>query len=292
MRAFFNQDTTGALLRSAIQIDPSRSPFVKGRLKIIIEGASLKDLLEQLKDINVNQKQTFKVIYVKNPDLLKSEEMSFSQRQAIVMDVALKINGNADLVSPDIVFGLMKIKGGWVFGIYKESTPIWHRHQEKPHHYSTALNTRVARAVVNIAVPNVKGLKVIDPCCGIGTVLIEGLSMGIDIIGSDLNPLVMKGARGNIAYFGYETEVRIKDIRDIKESFDVGIIDMPYNLCSVLSRKDQLQMLQSARAFANKVVVITVEPIDDQLVEAGFKIQDRCVVKKSKTFSRQIIVCQ
>ncbi|WP_218212210.1 TRM11 family methyltransferase, partial [Pseudomonas sp. 2822-15] len=140
--------------------------------------------------------------------------------------------------------------------------------------------------------PIIEQKKVVDPCCGIGTVLVEALSMGVDIKGSDLNPLVMKGASGNIAHFGYSTDVTIMNIKDIQEEYDVAIIDMPYNLCSVLDKQDQLEMLISARSFARKIVVITVESIDELITMSGFKITDRCNVKKGKTFTRQIIACE
>lgn len=87
----------------------------------------------------------------------------------------------------------MNINGRWIFGDYVEGESVWFRHQQKPNHYSTALSTRVARAVVNIAIPDPNGVKVIDPCCGIGTVLVESLSMGIDIVGSDNNPVILAG---------------------------------------------------------------------------------------------------
>ena len=49
-------------------------------------------------------------------------------------------------------------------------------------------------------------------------------------------------------------------------------------------------MLQSARTFAHRVVVITVEPIDEVLINAGFTIIDRAVAKKG-LFTREVIVC-
>src|SRR5690606_12520200 len=136
----------------------------------------------------------------------------------------------------------------------------------------------VARAVVNIAVPDPEGKKVIDPCCGIGTVLVEALSMGIDIIGSDHNPLVMKEARENISHFGLNGSVLLQDIRDVSGSYDVAIIDMPYNLCSVITADEKLEMLQSARGFSKKMVVVTVEQLDTIIEQAGFKIVDSCVI--------------
>lgn len=148
----------------------------------------------------------------------------------------------------------------------------------------------MARAVANIAIPNPRGIKAIDPCCGIGTVLVETLSMGMDIVGSDRNPLVLGGARENIAHFGLSGEVTLKDIRDVTDQYDVAIIDLPYNLCSVITPEEQTEMLQSARRFAKKVVVVTVEPIDEILLKVGFAIIDRAVVKKG-SFTREVIVC-
>lgn len=69
-------------------------------------------------------------------------------------------------------------------------------------------------------------------------------------------------------------------MQNITNHYDVAIIDLPYNLCSVLSPEEQLEMLQSARRFADKVVVVTVERVDEVLLEAGFEILDRGVAKK------------
>src|SRR6185369_6412097 len=96
---------------------------------------------------------------------------------------------------PERVFGIVIIGGRWYFGTYMESEAVWFHHVKKPRSYSTSLSTRVARAVANIAVPNPDGVKAIDPCCGIGTVVVEALSMGIDIVGRDINPLVVIGSR-------------------------------------------------------------------------------------------------
>ena len=148
----------------------------------------------------------------------------------------------------------------------------------------------MARALVNIAVPELTGVKVIDPCCGIGTVLVEALSMGVNITGSDYNPLVMKGIRNNLTHFGLSGPVFLRDIRDITEMYDVAIIDMPYNLCSVVSDKEKFEMLRCARRLVKKMVVVTTEDIDGILNEVGFEIADRCEATKGK-FIRQIIVC-
>ncbi|CEG26291.1 TRM11 family SAM-dependent methyltransferase [Bacillus sp. B-jedd] len=286
MRSFFGCDSQTGLLESRVKIDPSRSPFIKERVAVICQGNSFEELLEEVKILPAFE-VSFKLKYVKRAGMAKSPE----ERRSIEKELGLHIDGRADLHDPDRVFGVMNLTDGrWIFGDYVKSEPIWHHHQQKPHSYSTALNTRVARAVANIAIPKPEGIKAIDPCCGIGTVLVEALSMGIDIVGSDRNPLVLGGTRENIAHFGYSCEVKLKDMLDIVNHYDVAIIDMPYNLCSVISPEEQLKMLQSARQFAEKAVVVTVEPIDHILIEAGFSIMDRAVVRKG-AFEREVIVC-
>lgn len=270
-----------------MKIDPSRSPFIKERLTVIYEGQSLQHLIEQVAALQVTG-ATFKVVYVKNGG---SVDAGFEKRRAIEREIGLHINGIADIHHPKHLFGVMNVNGRWVFGDYIKSESVWFRHQQKPHSYSTALNTRVARAIVNIAIPVPSGIKAIDPCCGIGTVLVEALSMGIDIVGSDRNPLILGGARDNIAHFGLSGEVKLADIRNITNHYDVAIIDLPYNLCSVISPQEQLEILQCARRIAKKVVVVTVEFIDEILIIAGFTIFDRAVVKKG-SFNREVIVCK
>jgi tRNA G10 N-methylase Trm11 len=287
MRAFFGFDTKSAILESSLRINPSRSPFIKERLDVIYTGDRWEDIAEQVRSIEVPE-SSFKVIFVKNNEL---DKVGFQERRKIEREIGIEIPGEVDLIKPEFLFGIMKVKDGWAFGKYTKNEAIWFQHQKKPQMYSTALGTRVARSIVNIAAPNPDNIKVIDPCCGIGTVLVEALSMGIDIVGSDLNRIVVYGAQENIAYFGLEGEVSCKDVRDIVGSYDVAIIDMPYNLCSVITPQEQLEMLQSARMFAKKLVIITIEPIDSFIKEAGFEIIDRCVAQKS-LFMRQVIVCE
>ncbi|MCD8509557.1 MAG: RsmD family RNA methyltransferase [Bacillus sp. (in: Bacteria)] len=293
MRSFFQFHSDSKIVISSIPIDPSRSPFIKYRLDIMVEGKSLQEIIEQVPLLSVKESETYKIVFLKNPDLSNLEQPSLKERQEATRKIAEKLKGIPDLHKPDVSYGLLYTKGKWWFGLLIESKPIWHYHQKKPRNYSTALNTRLARAVVNIAVPIVNGVKVIDPCCGIGTVLIEALSMGIDITGSDINPLAVIGARENIVYFGYQdiVHIPIKDMRQINKRYDTAIVDMPYNLCSVLSVDEKLEIIKAAGRMANKIVFITVEKLDEHIKEANLSIVDRCTVKKGSHFQREVIVC-
>ncbi|PKG24788.1 RNA methyltransferase [Niallia nealsonii] len=288
MRSLFGFDTSSFVLESTKQINLGRSPFIKERIDIMYRGEYVEDLIQQANQLPINE-STFKVLFIENPD--KRGEIPFAERKKIAREIGLQLKGKVDLVEPQMFFAIMPVGKGWIFGQYEKSESVWLKTQQKPHQYSTALSTKVARAIINIAVPDINGVKAIDPCCGIGTVLIEALSMGIDIVGSDNNPLVTGNARENIAHFGYKGEVLLKDMRDIQEYYDTAVIDMPYNLCSVLPRETQMEMLASAHRFAKKVIIITIETIDSYIEEAGFIIKDRCTAKKG-SFSRQVLICE
>lgn len=290
MRSFFGFDTPSNVLKSTVEVDPSRSPFMKERLEIVYENESFDDLLKQVEQLEIGD-FTFKVICLNTIELNSTGKIGHPERRKIEREIGLRVNGEPDLEQPECLFGIVLVDGKWYFGRHLESEAIWFHHQKKPHMYSTALSTRVARTVANIAVPHPEGVRAIDPCCGIGTVLVEALSMGINITGRDINPLVVLGSRKNIAHFGLKGDVVIGPIAEVVDTYDVTIIDMPYNLFTHITAEGQLDILKQARRFSKKVVVVTIETIDSMITEANFTIIDRCVAKKG-TFSRQILVCE
>jgi tRNA G10 N-methylase Trm11 len=289
MRAFFGVEAPANIMKSIVAINPSRSPFIKERVEVMYQGDSLTEVLRQVEAIQLFD-ATFKVIFVKLNDLAPEHKISYGEQRAIERELGIHITGEADVHHPEYVFGIVTLGGRWYFGNYLKNTAVWLHHMKKPRNYSIALTTRLARAAANIAVPHPEGIQAIDPCCGIGTVLVEALSMGIDIIGRDINHFIVRGARENLAHFGLEGEVVVGAIANISAHYDVAIIDMPYNLFSTITTEEQFSILQHARRIASKVIVISIESIDDMIASAGLTIVDRGVAKKG-LFSRQVLVC-
>jgi tRNA G10 N-methylase Trm11 len=291
MRAFFGADAPPThILKSNVAIDPSRSPFIKERVEVIYQGSSLAEILQQVESVQLFG-TTFKVIFVKLNDLQPVDKISYEEQRAIERELGIHIMGEADVHHPQHIFGIVVLRGQWYFGNYLKNKAVWLHHMKKPRNYSIALTTRLARAAANIAVPKPLGVKAIDPCCGIGTVLVEALSMGIDIVGRDINHFIVRGARENLEHFGLAGEVVVGAIANISENYDVAIIDMPYNLFSTISVEEQLSILQHAHRIARKVVVISIDTIDEMITSAGLAIIDRGVAKKG-LFTRQILVCK
>jgi tRNA G10 N-methylase Trm11 len=284
LRSFFGFEPSESVFFSHIEIDPSRSPFIKERVDIQFEGSCPSDLAEQVQSLEMGC-LTFKVKFIKTGD-----DIPFEERREIERVIGANITGKAEMRKPDETFGVANLGGRWVLGRYLENKAVWLKHNKKAQNYSTALSTRLSRAIVNIAVPHPQGIKAIDPCCGIGTVVIEALSMGIDIVGYDINWMAIRGARLNLQHFGYPDVVKVADMRTLNGRYEAAILDLPYNLCSKLPKEEQVQMLRSAKRLARKIVVISTEAIDEIIKLVGLKIVDRCTIRKS-TFVRELLVC-
>lgn len=290
LRCVFGGEMSSFIFESEIEFDVSRSPFIKERIDVMYEGDTLPEIYDQVEQVELGGK-SFKVIFVKINDLSPEEKIEYDERRVIEREIGLRIEGEADVNHPELVYGIVTLGGRWYFGSYHKNEATWLRQMKKPQSYSIALSTRVARAAVNMAIPNPKGIRAIDPCCGIGTVMIEALSMGIDIVGRDINPLIAQGARTNIAHFGFTAEVTLGDIADITEHYDVAIVDMPYNLYSSITPEEQFAILTNARRIADRVVIVAIEAMDEMINEAGFTIMDRCIAKKAG-FSRHLMLCR
>lgn len=292
LRALFGKkslesDSAYSYIDTKVKIDPSRSPFISMRLDVLFACNSLDDISSAVKALELGT-ATFKVLYIKHGD-----KISYNEQRNVERLVGMNITGKAEMRSPDVTYGILSSGGKWIFGQCHVAEAVWLKHKDKPQNYSTGLSTPVARALANIAVPEPTGIKAIDPCCGMGNVLIEALSMGIDIVGMDINPLAIKGARMNLRHFGYTDSalVRIGDMNEVEYSYDAAILDMPYNLCSVLSDAKRVQMLSSLRRFSARSVIVSSELFDRDIQQVGLSIIDQCTITKG-TFVRNVWLCQ
>lgn len=286
MKVLFNKVPYKKHFFSYHHINPSRSPFIKECISIIYTGNTLEDIVSQIKTNNLSFEK-FKVSYVNYGD----ESLHLDERRKIEYLIGININGEAEMHCPELLLGITKVRGKWIFGECEMNESKYHLHIRKPYSYSNSLNVKVSRAIVNIAVANDLKCKVVDPCCGIGTVLVEALSQGIDIKGYEINPMIAENAKKNLEYFGYENIITTGDMTTIKDKFDVSIVDLPYGLFSSTTLKDQVDIMNSARRISKRLVILTFEDMDKYLLSSGFNIVDRCDVSKGK-FKRFVTICE
>jgi tRNA (guanine10-N2)-dimethyltransferase len=285
MKYLFNIVTNYKHFLSYHYVSPSRSAFIKYCISATYSCNSLNDLIEQIIDDKFAS-ENFKVRYIS----LEEKDISYKERRKIEYDIGFIILGEADVHNPEVVYGVANVNGKWIFGLLEDNKNTWDKHNHKLYSYSNALNVRVARSLVNIAAGTNMNLKLVDPCCGIGTVVIEALSMGLKIKGFELNAFIADNAKRNVDFFSYEDVITNGNMHEIEDKFDVAIVDLPYGVFTPVSLKEQLDIIKSARRIAGKAVLITFENMEHYFEEVGFKVVDRCIIAKG-TFKRYVTVC-
>lgn len=286
MRYLFNIITDSRYFFSFHYVVPSRSAFIKQCISVIYSCNSLNDLVKQIQEDKLAY-DNFKVRYID----FEKNSIAYEERRKIEYVVGYNILGEADIHNPKVVLGIVNIDDKWIFGVLEDNKNTWNKHNHKPYSYSNALNVRVARSLVNIAAGSNMDLKLVDPCCGIGTVVIEALSMGLNIKGYELNPFIADNAKRNLEFFGFEEVIIHGNMHEVEDKFDVAIVDLPYGVFTPVTRTEQLDIIKSTRRLADKAVLITFEDMDHYFKEVGFTIVDSCIIAKG-TFKRYITVCK
>ncbi len=286
MRVLFGREPEDKVLISGRKFDPSNSVFIKKRLDVIYEKDSLEEILTDLEADRIRL-DDFKAEYLR----LQKGNVSYEERLRSIKEIGLRIIGESSMTHPKTILGITKYNGKWLLGINVNNDFGWKLHENKPCSYSNSLSVRTARAVVNIASIGKLETKVIDPCCGVGTTIVEGLSMGYNISGCEINTKIAEDANENLKYYNLETKVVNKDMHEIEEYYDASIIDIPYGLFSHTTEKVQQDIINTARRISKKMIMVSFEDLDELILGAGFKIVDRCTVTKGK-FKRYILICE
>ncbi len=285
MKILFGVNITKKYFFSHKNIDPSRSPFVKFRITIVHSAPTLDLLVQTLKDHSIAY-NNFKFARFK----IEDEKLDYPSWLVSAHRLGYVIRGNVDMKNPSIQLGTTIVDGRWIFGIYEKNENKWQTHNLKPYTNSNSLETRTARAIVNIATGNMDNPHIVDPCCGVGTVVLEALSIGINVEGFELHYLVAQQAKKNIAYFGYPNCITKGDMHEIDRIYDVAIVDLPYGLFTASTHTEQQDIINTSRRITKKLVIVTSSNMDEQIILAGFTIIERCRVHKGR-FVRYVRLC-
>jgi tRNA (guanine10-N2)-dimethyltransferase len=310
LRALFGIEIDEKVFFTEIKVKPSISPFIKNRLEIIYEGTTFDEILKQITTDSLTATD-FMVKYLQLEKLKKSDkpnkinevdkidavdkpDSDSKKRRELCKKVGLCIDGHPSYKTPSKIFGITVYQGNWYFGILTKSDNIWKMHNDKPYTYSSSIGINTAKVLVNIAGKGDTTKKLVDPCCGVGTVLLEGESAGYQIKGWEINSKIADDARDNLKHFNYHTRVTNGDIKDIEESFDAAIIDLPYGNFSKTNQEEMLVIIRNAKRIAQKVVIVSSEDITEDLVSEALSIIDFCKIGKNRisNFTRYIWVCE
>lgn len=285
MKYIFGNVPKEKYIYSKVNIKPSRSAFIKHKISIIYSSIDIDNIVEHIRDNKIAYND-FKVNYIKSD----YDDIDYNQRLQAVKEIGFVIIGFPDIHNPKVNLAITKINNNYIFGEYEKNDLSWKRFDKMPHSYSNGLSLKMARAIINIAVQNNLDSKVIDPCCGIGTVVLEGLDLGIDIKGIEISKQIAHNARNNIEFFGYDRDIIIcNDMHNLKEKYDIAIIDIPYGIFSPITYEEQVKIIKTSRKIAEKVILISFEDMDKELMQEGFKVIDKGTIVKNR-FTRYITI--
>ena len=286
MKSLFDQEPSKKYLYSPRNIDPSRSPFFKLRISVLCSASSFEELVPLVREKQITC-GNFKFARFKVED----GELDYATWLHSVSELGKVIHAQVDMHNPSIQYGITIVDGLWLFGIYEKNENPWVQHNSKPYTNSNSLETRTARAIVNIAIGGQVRATLVDPCCGIGTVVLEALSLSVAVTGYEISWIIANQAKQNVAYFGYDPCIVHETMHRIAEQYDVAILDLPYGLFSHVTHTQQKAIIASARRITKKLVIITSVDMDEDITDAGFTIVERCTVTK-RAFTRYVRVCR
>lgn len=253
-------------------LDITRSAYLKICAKVMLRTSSLSELYKQLRTMQIRSEQ-FRVSIEK---ITKSINIDSHE---IMNEVGAEIIGKPNLSNPKSIF-LVIISDDkiWFGKLISKSLNTWNKHSQKLHQYSSALPTRLARAMVNL-VAN-PGETIIDPCCGVGTILIEASSIGVKAFGCDINPLMIADSISNLKYFGLDATIIHADARNVSGHFDAFVTDFPYGRNCPINGDLYGDILANLKNLAPKGAIVTGKDISDLIIQNGYIINKTIPVKK------------
>ncbi|MDG2454272.1 MAG: methyltransferase [Bacteroidia bacterium] len=288
-RQMFGAKMTNKLLFSDRKLDPSISPFIKLRLDIIASASNYTTFLSRIKEQHI-ELHDFKVEYL----ILDGDDTPKYDRREKQKDIGYCIEGRPDFENPIITYALCHYDNIWHFGSVKKENVAWHKHRQKPHSFSNSIGTIIAKTLVTMASKGVPGSKLLDACCGVGTVMLEACISGIHIDGCDINVRAYQQALKNLQYYTYTAHLYHADIKDLEQQYDAAIIDLPYNLYSITKEDIASHIITATATLSDRLIIVSIADIESVIVAAGLQVIDYCtVVKRGKSFfTRKIWVCE
>jgi tRNA (guanine10-N2)-dimethyltransferase len=168
-------------------------------------------------------------------------------------------HAKVNLSKPDKTFFGILTNGKLVFGVkLAEIQPkpfVERRPRKKPFFHPSAMNSKLARCMVNLAHAQT-GAIVLDPFCGTGTTLLEATLIDACAIGIDVQRRMAKGARRNLKHFGLAAEaVVIADARRLPLTHVSCIVtDPPYGKSATTLKSNTKAIVEGVLTSARELL--------------------------------------
>ncbi len=191
-------------------------------------------------------------------------------RTQIAKRLADAIYGWPDLDNPQVRLMVVAQPGCWRLGrLLSESSGDWRR-RAAPADYSAALPAQMARALVNlVAAP---GDTLLDPCCGIGTVVVQAAQRGIRAVGVEISKKLAGRAAAFVRAADRGGLIVAADARRLGGKFEAAVLDLPYGRATLAPAGLYRDLLSNLSGMAQRVAIVAAEPLDELLAATGFRL--------------------
>lgn len=264
-------------------VDVSRGAYVKKCIEIMLEADDMDELLAKVEDASLF-KEGFRVSVIK-----RTEDSELSS-MAICRKVGALIGGKPNLDHPALTFFVVVTSTKLFFGkLISESDVAWRAHSQKPYLNSSSLSARLARTVVNLVAKPSDSL--IDPCCGMGTIITEAAHMGIEVTGYDIKKKMVVLAKRNFDYFGLKGRIECRDAREVSGKYDALVTDFPYGINTQANPQLYRDILHNAKLLASKIAVVAADDITHLFQELSIEVK-QIIPAYKPNFTRYIHIAE
>lgn len=261
----------------------ARAAHVHRGVRVITRASSLDELVAQVTDIGRTdpfEADRFRIEIHDPTDRLPQTGTE------VAIALADAIPDYPDLKNPVHRFVVVSRPDGLLFGeVVAQADNSYRAHDSKPWTTSSSLDSRFARALVNL-VPDASSI--VDPCCGAGSIVIEAASLGLAAFGVDWKTAMVGMTNENLAHFGYTGSAVRADSRSHEQRADAVVTDLPYGNAIKADEARSRAILEQSAAQAPLGVFVAPIDISDWLVDAGYVDVEVSTVNKRRGFTRWV----
>ncbi len=267
---------------------------------LCVGGAEEEDILDNVRGVGIDFEGTYSIRVKRIREYSRIDTEKMERR---IGGIFYGRGARADLKAPSIQFRLLLTEDKSIFGIITGSVDRSEFESRKPHYkpffYPGVLMPRVARALVNLAEPEVC---LLDPFCGTGGILVEAGLIGIKVTGGDVQRKLLLGAKMNLDHYNISYDLMYQDacrMSLLDNSIDAVVTDPPYGRSAAI-RAESLENLLTGSLNeiyrvlkrGKRAVFVSERKIEHIAEEAGFMVVESHIQRVHKSLTRRITVLE
>ena len=208
----------------------------------------------------------------------------------------------ADLSRPELLLRAIITSGRIVLGIEVARTDRSSFEARRPHlkpfFHPGVLMPRMARALVNLTQVRA-GEILLDPFAGTCGILIEACLIGVNGVGIEVQPRLVKGALCNLQ--GLDCSLLLGDAKRLPlhdSSIDAAVLDTPYGRSAkIMAASKELLLKESLEELfrvirpGRRMAIVADRSIEEMIEEVGFVLLQKHIDRVHRSLTRQIFIC-